>query len=1112
MLRFILGKSGSGKTEYIYEQIAEKTDNGEENIVMLIPDQSSFETEKALLQRLGANKAKKVNVFGFNRLCDFVFEKTSGIPQNVLDDGTRGVIMSLALEQLKDKFSLFKPSNSLASVLLQTLSDCKKSGVTTDMLRDAAVCAENETFSMKLSETALAIDTFDSIVSQSYIDPLDNLTRLYEILSKKSIFENYTFYVDSFSGFTAQQLKVVRLLMNQSKEFYVALTLDPLSGGNEEVFETSHKTMKTLKSLAKSDFIDIKTPIILDEQKRFANEELSAFERRIFRNVYQPCNLPAKNIVVYSAEDIYSECEFAAGKIKELVVEHGYLYSDITVICHDTEPYNGILNVIFDKYEIPYFMDKHNDIAVKPVIRLINSIFRAVTDNFEREDVVSILKTGLTANTPDEINAFENYCYVWNVSRSSFKKVFTQNPSGFKSEFTEKEKQELATAEKVRKSVIEPLLKFKESTKDKNGKEIATALYNLLEEMDVMNALSRMYDVFGMSGDLQSGAEQIRIWNLFMQSLDKTVAVTENLRLSLKRFYELLSIQMNSIKYFDIPETLDSVTVTTAQRVRLSKQKASFLIGCYDGNFPATPHFSGVFSQYELNMLTLNDIKLGDDFSQLTTLETFMAYCCMTSASDKLYISYPMISLDGERCEKSAIVKEVLKIFPNLVVLDNIDIDFTKQAMYVRQPAFDEYAKSAAQGSKKLKGLKEFFESDSDFQDKNSALQRALDSSEFKVNNPEIMKKLFGENLRISASQIEKFSKCSFSYFCNYGLRVRERRKAEINPLEYGTLVHFVLERFFTSYDKNTYSALSDDEIKSFILGCVNSYVDGIMGGSEEKTQSFLYRISVLSDDVFILLKHIIEELSQSDFDVSDCELKIGADVPAYTLKLQDGINIAVVGSIDRVDVMKKQSKTYVRIIDYKTGAKTFELSDILYGLNLQMLLYLYSLKLNGKEKFGDFSEAGILYMPASIKPVNNADNSLTEEKIQNELDKNLKMNGLIVDDVVIVKGMDKSESGRYIPAIIKAGNLVSGNSLATLEQFSKIYKKIELTVMSMAKNLYSGNVQASPVTGRHNGCEYCPYDSVCCYHMSNPRNTFKTDNKEVYEQIDREINKGGEN
>ena len=129
--------------------------------------------------------------------------------------------------------------------------------------------------------------------------------------------------------------------------------------------------------------------------------------------------------------------------------------------------------------------------------------------------------------------------------------------------------------------------------------------------------------------------------------------------------------------------------------------------------------------------------------------------------------------------------------------------------------------------------------SDSDFQDKNSALQRALDSSEFKVNNPEIMKKLFGENLRISASQIEKFSKCSFSYFCNYGLRVRERRKAEINPLDYGTLVHFVLERFFTSYDKNTYSALSDDEIKSFILGCVNSYVDGIMGGSEEKHSRF---------------------------------------------------------------------------------------------------------------------------------------------------------------------------------------------------------------------------------------------------------------------------------
>ncbi len=1112
MLQFVLGKSGTGKTALINNKIKELVENGNDKIIMLVPDQSSFETEKTFLDMLGAKKSNNVKVFGFSRLCRYVFEQTSNIPDNVIDNGTRAVIMSIALEQLTEKLNLLKNTNnrSMAEVMLQTLTDCKKNNITTDMLYNVSANVSDETLKAKLYETALVLDTFDALVSQSYIDPLDDLTRLYNILLENNIFDNYTLFIDSFSGFTSQQLKVLRLMISSCAYTCIALTLDPQSDGREEVFATSHQTYKTLKNIAKQDFVDIKAPIKLTECKRFSNDELINFENCIFRSSYTTSDINPQNITLYSASDTYSECEYVAQQIKRLVIEENCLYSEISVICHDTELYNGILNVIFDKYEIPYFMDVHKDVEVKPVIRFVNSLFRMILDGFERDDVLAILKTGLTQNTPDEISIFENYLYVWNINNSAFKSEFVQNPSGFSDKFTENDLKNLSIAEKVRRSVIEPVLNFKNEIKDKNGREITECLYNLFCIMDVQGALSKMYDVLEKGEEKGLGAEQIRIWNMLMDVLDKTVAVIGDMYLSPKRYFELLSIRISSIELSQIPQTIDSVTVTTAQRVRLSNQKISFLIGCADGIFPSVPHCSGVFSSYELKILSLNEIKMSEDFSSLANLETFMAYCCMTSCSEKLFLSYPATDLLGTPYSPSVIFEETKKAFPNIIMLDKADFEKSKGAMYAVQPAFEEYAKSLSSSYGGLFGLKEFFSRDEYYQPKSQAVMRALDKTPFRIENPENAGLLFGDNLRISASQIEKFNLCRFSYFCSYGLNIKERRKAEINPLEYGTLVHYILEKFFKAYKKEKYSLMSDEEISKFVRSVLQNYVEEYFGGKESKTKSFLFKLSVLGENVSVLLRHIVKELAQSDFYVSDCELKIGKDIPSYTVKLPTGQNIAVCGSVDRVDVMDKDGIKYLRVIDYKTGTKKFKLSDILYGLNLQMLLYLYSIKLNGKEKYGELTAAGILYMPAT-SPVISTDKIITDEEIEDKIDTALKMNGLLLDDISVIKGMDKTEKGKYIPVKINLDKPVSERSLATLEQFGKIFNKINMTVTEMGKELFNGKIQASPAKGAHDACEYCPYDSVCAYRMSEPRNTFDVKNDEVYEQIDEEMTKGGD-
>lgn len=1107
MLRFILGKSGSGKSTEALKIAGELADSNLP-VMLIVPDQSTFECEKTLLDVFGAKKAEKVLVFGFSRLCKYVFELTGNSADNVIDEGTRAVVMSLALEELTEKLSLLssKGNKSLVDVMLQTVSDLKKSSVTSNELRGASKLVEDETLKTKLNETALISDTFDALVSQSYIDPMDDLTRLNDILLKNNILKDYTIIFDGFSGFTMQQLNVVRNLMRDCTATYFTLTLDPLTDGSEEVFTTSQQTYKILKEYAKRDGVNIKVPIKLTDLHRFKNDELALLEQNIFRTHIEPLEIIPENICVYNAVDMYDECEYVARKIKHLVIEEGYLYSDISVICHDTEPYKGILSEILEKYEIPYFSDEHADIDVKPVIRLVNSIFRCLIYDFDREDVLALLKSGLTEFSVEEISLFENYLFVWNVSGSAFKNEFVQNPKGYSEKFSDYDKDVLAKVENLRKSIVEPLTAFKENAKDKNGLEISKLFYALLEELKVPDALRRMYAEFEKSDDKAVGAEQIRIWNMFMSVLDKTAAVIGTKTMTIKRYYELLSLQISAMQLSDIPRTIDCVTITTAQRVRISKQKASFLIGCVDGIFPAIPHTSGIFSPFELKMLAMNEIELGDDFAALNNLETFMAYSCMTSASEYISVSFYSSDITGTSYQPSEIVLQCTKVFKNICVNDKMDFDSKKESMYALRPAFDTIAEMIGKGKKVPDSLLKVFSENPEYSAKLDSLINAKNKVPLKIFDKKNAEKLFGENLNISASQLEKFNLCRFSYFCNYGLNVRERLKAEINPMQYGTLVHYLLERFFSEYSKEQYSSMSDDELFEIVNTYLLEYSVSYFGEEQTKSNSFKYRLKTILDNVIYLMKHIMLELSQSEFFVADCELKIGEDIPSYTIALPDGHKIAVCGSVDRVDIMQRNGVTYLRVIDYKTGTKQFKLSDILYGINLQMLLYLHSIESSDSDKYGKVTPAGILYMPATV-PYISADSLKSIDKLPDELNKNLKMNGLLLKDTEIIHGMDKTDAATYIPVKIKAGEPVSATSLATLEEFGKIFKKVDMLIAEMGKNIYDGNIEAKPLKGGHDSCEYCPYDSVCAYRQSSPINCFSVDNKAVIEEITNEIN-----
>ena len=1106
MLQFILGKSGSGKTTKALEIITQKRKAGEKKLLMLVPDQSSFETESAFLDILGPKMAKDVLAFGFSRLSDYVFKNTGNIPENVIDDGVRKIIMSKALEEVSDSIELFnsaKTRKSSLELMIHSLKECKKDNISCEMLDDLAENIDNETLKKKLSETSLVLNAYEALLEKTYVDPLENLNRLKDILEDTKIFEGYTIAADSFSGFTYQQIEIIRVLLTQCKDFYITINID-MNNKNEEIFETTNRTRKMIKRLAEDNGIEINKDIILDRFMRSSESDISFLEKNVLRINDNEYNEKTDNIESYYAFDINDEVSFTARKIKSLVVEKGYKYKDIAVVVREISRYNGILDTVLEKYEIPYFMDIPKDVFTKPIVRFISGVLDTVISNFDRDVLLSTLKTGLFSLSDTVISDFENYIYVWNIDHSDFKKEFKNNPSGFETQ-NENDLKKLEEIEKTRRTIIIPLLDFYEKCNEASGTEIVKLFYNLLNEFKIEKAVDKLYDKFESEGLIFEANEEVRVYNLIIESLEKLYAVLGDEKLSLKKFKEYFDYKISDISVSDIPRYMDEINVASADRARLNDAKAVFVLGAVDGLFPSVPKTAGVFSENERKILVENNLPLTDSLEQLGAHEKYLVYCALTSTCEKLFVSTYSSDFSGESFEPSVIFNEIARLFPNRV--HSVYSDYNEvDELYCKTQAFEYLSKIYHSNLNYSNSLKTYFKEDEVYKEKLLKLESVLENKPFKIADNEVSQKLFKKDMSVSASQIEKYYLCPFQYFCNYGLRAKERKEASIDSLQFGNIVHYFLEKFLRDNKKSVLNDLTDDSIKDSIDSILLQYADETFGGLEDKTESFIAIFERLKLNIFTLIKELIRQLMYSDFVPSDFELKIGdgGEIPPYKLELDNDSSVSVKGFIDRVDTYdKNENESYIRIVDYKTGNKIFKLYEILYGINLQMLLYLRCVCENGKNYYGkELIPAGVLYMPSAAKDID-GDKYSTGEKVLSQLDSNFRMNGLVLNEPDVINHMDRI--GKFIKLSKNTKEGQYSDTCAGIEQFNLIFKHLDETVKSMAKELLNGNVEAKPIKGVADGCAYCPYDSVCLRSYEDKykfRN--KASAKEVYQKLEK--------
>ena len=1086
MLNIITGRTGSGKTRLIRSMASEIAQFQAGRAIIIVPEQFSFETEKGMLHLLGNEKINNVEILSFSRIAERLLSQYGKIEKKVADDGIRAVLMSRAIETLEDKLTVFNRYKRFPQLLDEILSfhkEVKKCGVTNENLNEFSSKVKKTTFASKLSELSLIFSCYDALLSHSFTDSNTHLDSLYELLWDVDYFKGKTVFLDAFSGFSGQEYKIIEQILRQADDVFVTFCCDTSkNNGRYELFYNANVEIKKLKAIANKINVKIAPEKVLYSKKEFKKDELNFLEENIFSSNNNTYENDAQGITIIPCRTKTEECQVVASEIKKLLRKENLRYRDIAVIVRNEEDYRKDLASAFRKYDIDCFHDNRQPIDSQPLIVFVKCLLDILLKGFETETVLRFLKTQLYGFSIEEIALLEDYCLMWKIRPSMWSNPWTENPKGFGEEFDDLSRENLDKINNLRERIVGPILAFKNKIKNSDGEILSRELFAFLRNAKIDENLKIFTEFLNENGEIDLALEQGRIWKMLTEILDGLYFAIGKSSITLQRYSELFTILVASKNIGVIPNGIDEVIVGSADRIRASAPKVVFLMGVNTGVFPGESSSGVLFNDIERCELIKNGLPIISNLEYNSVSEQFIAYHSATLATEKLYFTYHALGSDSSSRTPSELVNDVLKMFPNC----NVRTENSKfELIESRNSAFSVMAGENVNGSVLGETLKQYF-NDNNGEDELSKLKKA-DKKDFCIADDSLATEFFGKNMYISASRVEKFYKCPFSYFCEYGLKAMPRKEAEVDAALSGTLIHHVLEVFLSENRKDELNTLKDNEIKVKINEIIDNYITENMGGYENKASSFMRTVALLKDTSYKVVKHLITEFSQCKFTPVDFELKINVDgqIPPYEIDLENGGIVKIVGSIDRVDTYETEENTFVRVIDYKTGGKEFKLGEVFSGLNMQMLIYLFAIWQNGGEYYKNVTPAGILYFQAKnprVKSDKITRNSYEADSKTASMQE-LRMHGMVLNNIDVVTAMENSCDGLFIPASLDKKGALKGNVIS-LDSLSALKERVNNTIKNMAYELQSGYISALPVDG---SCNWCKYKDVCKREESDP-------------------------
>ncbi len=1084
MLTLLLGTDWIQNRDYILNQIARNVSDRISGQILMVPEFISHDTERRLCKTAGDTASRFAEVLSFTRLCTRVYESCGHKVQPCLDNGGRLVAMASAVRQLHSKLKAYASVETrpeFLAGLIDAVDEFKRCCITADDLMAASKKSEGS-FAQKLEELSLIMQCYDALCQNGKKDPADQMSWLLEELESCDFAQKHIFYIDGFPDFTGQHMAILEHLIRNSENVTVSLNCDNLNSG-KVAFEKAADTAKKILQFAKRWEIPYKIETVAPR-----NDSLLQLRNKVFQGAIDE-KLPGDILTLYRTETVHQECLVLAQKIKELVCS-GARYRDISVVCADPASYQHTAKMVFERCHIPLYLSGTEDILEMSVIATVLSAIDTALGGFELQDVLQYLKSSLSPMDLNMADRVENYARMWAISGRRWLKDWEYHPDGLGCQWTPEATQTLKELNTAREKALQPLIKLRDGFRNATRlSQQIHALYNLLEEIELRQYLDKLAGELERRGDLRNAQILNQLWEILISALEQLYDVLGETAWDGETFTHLFRLLLSQYDVGTIPPVLDSVTMGSVSAMRCQQAKHLFIVGALEGAFPGYTGSVGVLTDQERVQLRQMGVPLTGGAMEGLQAEFADIYGVFSGATDTVTVSCP-----GGQCSF---------IYQRLALLGTeIPVDYTiSTAMCDPLEAGAYFVRMEDATSAQRLGIGTHYQ-DIDSK-KNHNLGTVL---------PEHIQALYGQTLKLSASQVDKLADCRLSYFLRYGLRAKEQKQATVDPAEFGTYVHAVLENTARKIKQmGGFHKVSFVETLEIAKGFSQEYTVERFSQIDSERLSFLFHRNTL--ELERIVKELWEELQNSDFEPLEFELSFGDDgyMPAISIQGKT-MDADLRGFVDRVDCWKQGEDTYFRVVDYKTGKKSFDYCDVFNGLGLQMLLYLFALEDNGGQILGENRiGAGVQYFPARV-PVVTADCALTDEQTDIERQKMWQREGLLLADDTVLQAMEHGDKVIRLPISRKSDGNVYGE-IATQDQFGMLKLYVFRLLAKMVDDIASGNIAANPYTrgSNHNACTYCPYKAVCHMESVTERRNYKTmQSGRFWEEIQKEVDTDG--
>ncbi len=1071
MLHFIIGRAGTGKTHRVFDLLAHPPQAGVP--LLVVPEQSSFETERAMLL---LPEERRAEVLSFSRLYDRAGKLYGGLAGRRASEGEKLLLMTRAVNQNAERLTLYRRQCrrvAFCRQMLALVTECQYGGVTPADLERAAALLPEGALRQKLTEAALLFAAYAALLAQSYLDPGEDLLRLHDRLAQTDFWEDKIVYFDGFKDFTAPQQKLVRQCVGRARAVTVTLCTPTLQAENElALFANLAGLAARLHHMAAEQGVPTAAPEVLTRSYRAENPSMAAAEA-VLAGDEAAGTSDGSAITICKCPTKYDEATFVAATVRRLLREEGLRCRDIAVMARDLASYGDLLEDAFRRYEVPFFSDRRRPVTAQPLVAFTKLALSLAAAGPETGDILSLLKTGMTDCDPLAIADLEHYLFLWNVQGEGWRRPFAKRTADPKTAALAER------AEAVRRRVMTPLDELTAACAGaKKAVEMAAALYRFLQRFQVERQLTAMAERRRAAGDAFGGEDLLRSYEVVMRVLDQLTDGLAEAKVTAAECSELLDRLFEGTDLGQIPQGIDQVLIGSADRARPANPRVTFLLGANEGRFPAVPAAGGLLTDRDRLQLKQVELPLSDHGAFDSVEERFLFYAAAASPSYRLYCTY-LAGEENRPLTLCAPLQRLVRLLPGVVHCTFEDyvhrLHPTLQAE-APGPALELLAAERRAGTPLAAALTRCFA------DRDPArLPPATEGAACSLT-PATARALFGDPLTLSPSKIDRFFHCRFSYFCRYGLGLVARRPVTVDPSLRGQLVHYVLEQLLRERSPEELCALPPEALQGAVEEHIRRFAADWLGEGEQSPR-LRYTLARLTELLCSLAVVVAEELRQSNFRPVAMELAIGGKkegaLPPLTLPLPSGGSLRVVGVVDRLDAAKRGEDVYLRVVDYKTNGKPFVLSDLYAGFGLQMPLYLYAVRKNGEAFGARRHPAGVLYLPAQRKAVS-LDRAPTDEALQKELLKTHRMEGLIADDPAVLEAMDPARQGRFLPLSYPRGK-VSG-SLASPAFFDTTERLIDELLIQMGEALRAGDVACDPLDGSRgdDACRYCDFKAAC--------------------------------